>query len=111
MSHIEIIFCITRMSVEGMASKMLKNWLFQRKAAEDEKTKNIKIVYDDGVDQFVKNVIYNFCRNLERNYLFVDPLNIYVKNKLYIMVNDSDKVAGLFMRSRACFKIATPWLF
>ena len=41
------IFLITRISVERMVSKMLKNWLFQRKAAEDEKITNIKIVYDD----------------------------------------------------------------
>ena len=41
------IFLITSMSVERIAIKMLKNWLFQRKAAEDEKITNIKIVYDD----------------------------------------------------------------
>ena len=85
------IFRITRMSVERMANKMLKNWLFQRKTAEDEKTKNIKIVYDDGVDQYVKDVIYNFCRNLERNYQFVVPLNIYVVNKPHLDNEAGDK--------------------
>ena len=78
-----------------MVSKMLKNWLFQRKAAEDEKTKNIKIVYDAGVDKYVKNVIYNFCRNLETNYQFAAPLNIYVENKPYVVASDGDKVVSV----------------
>ena len=49
------IFLITSMSVERIAIKMLKNWLFQRKASEDEKITNIKIVHDDGVHNYVKS--------------------------------------------------------
>ncbi|WP_394921070.1 hypothetical protein [uncultured Robinsoniella sp.] len=75
---------------------MLKNWLFQRNTVKDEKIKNINIVFDSGVDKYVKDVIYNFCRNIETSYQIIAPLNIYVANKPYVIAEDGDKVVGVF---------------